>query len=124
MATAAQNLCRLTEKIFEDGFRREEFSDEDWNAMIDFWENTKAKALKGKEENQEMTENGKAVLAYMQENVAEPATSKEIAAGMGISSRSVSGAMRKLISTGYVEKEENTSPIHYNLTELGKEYII
>ena len=43
---------------------------------------------------------------------------KEIGDGLFCSSRTVSGAMRKLISDGYVSKTEGT-PTCYSLTELG-----
>ena len=50
---------------------------------------------------------------------------KEIAEGMfaingtTITSRTVSGAMRKVITDGYVEKTTGT-PVCYSLTDLGK----
>ena len=47
--------------------------------------------------------------------------SKEIGEGLFTSSRSVSGAMRKLVADGYVDKSDD-SPIVYSLTELGKKY--
>jgi DNA-binding HxlR family transcriptional regulator len=43
---------------------------------------------------------------------------KEIGDGLFCSSRTVSGAMRKLITDGYVSKTEGT-PTCYSLTELG-----
>jgi predicted transcriptional regulator len=44
---------------------------------------------------------------------------KEIAEGMFISSRAVSGAMRKLVTDGFVEKV-GQDPVMYILTEKGK----
>jgi large conductance mechanosensitive channel protein len=44
---------------------------------------------------------------------------KEIAEGMFISSRAVSGSMRKLVSDGYVEKI-GADPVMYLITEKGK----
>jgi Mn-dependent DtxR family transcriptional regulator len=46
---------------------------------------------------------------------------KDIAEGLGISARTVSGAMRKLVTDNYVEKI-STDPIIYSLTEKGKSY--
>lgn len=55
----------------------------------------------------DITDNGKIILKYMQDNMSKCSnlfTSKSIAEGLFMSSRSVSGSMRKLISSGYVEK--------------------
>ena len=46
---------------------------------------------------------------------------KDIAERMGISSRGVSGAMRKLVSDGFCEKI-GENPIVYKLTEKGKNF--
>lgn len=67
------------------------------------------------------TENGAKVLIWMQENYASYNNilkAKEIGDGLFCSSRTVSGAMRKLITDGYVSKTEGT-PTCYSLTELG-----
>ena len=67
-----------------------------------------------------LTENGKKILIYMQSIDNIYRTSKLIGDGMGLSSRSVSGSMRKLIEEGYIEKEG--SPSMYRLTEKGLSY--
>lgn len=67
------------------------------------------------------TENGAKVLIWMQENYDKYNNilkAKEIGDGLFCSSRTVSGAMRKLITDGYVSKTEGT-PTCYSLTELG-----
>ena len=67
------------------------------------------------------TENGAKVLIWMQENYESYNNilkAKEIGDGLFCSSRTVSGAMRKLITDGYVSKTEGT-PTCYSLTELG-----
>lgn len=68
------------------------------------------------------TDGGKQILKYMQENhpVGETVTAKVVAEGMGISSRSVSGAIRKLVTDGFVEKV-STDPVMYGLTSKGAE---
>jgi DNA-binding MarR family transcriptional regulator len=75
------------------------------------------------------TENGARVLIWMQENHNQYNNilkAKEIAEGMfaingtPITSRTVSGAIRKLITDGYVSKTAGT-PVCYSLTDLGKE---
>ena len=74
------------------------------------------------------TENGARVLLWMQENYDHYNNilkAKEIAEGMfaingtPVTSRTVSGAMRKLITDGYVSKTAGT-PVCYSLTELGE----
>jgi len=67
------------------------------------------------------TENGANVLIWMQENYESYNNilkAKEIGDGLFCSSRTVSGAMRKLVTDGYVSKIEGT-PTCYSLTELG-----
>ena len=48
---------------------------------------------------------------------------KDIAEGIFVSSRSVSGAIRKLVTDGFVEKV-GQDPIIYSVTALGKEVVI
>lgn len=73
-------------------------------------------------ETTELTDNGKLILQYMQKEDVKPLLkSKDIAEGLGISTRTVSGAMRKLVSDDYIEKI-STDPIIYSLTEKGKNY--
>lgn len=67
------------------------------------------------------TENGAKVLIWMQENYSSYNNilkAKEIGDGLFCSSRTVSGAMRKLVTDGYVSKTAGT-PICYSLTDLG-----
>lgn len=69
------------------------------------------------------TENGKLVLRYMQENKEmynNLFKAKDIGEGMGISSRTASGAMRKLVSDGYAEKI-GQDPVVYCITDKGME---
>ena len=82
-----------------------------------YWE-----AFKGKVEEDKplFTDNGKLILKYLQDNQNTPMwKAKDIAEGMFVSSRTVSGAMRKLVSDGYVEKV-GQDPVIYSLTEKGK----
>ena len=48
---------------------------------------------------------------------------RDIAEGLFISSRTVSGAMRKLVTDGFCEKV-GADPVVYALTEKGKNYNI
>ena len=86
---------------------------------LDFWNGLNVTSDPDKKP---FTENGKLVLKYMQQNVDTYNNlfkAKDIGAGLGISSRTASGAMRKLVSDGYVEKV-GTDPIIYAITEKGK----
>lgn len=87
---------------------------------------TYIKALEGAEEinKPDLTENGKAILKFLQENDNKLSwKAREIAEGLFISSRGVSGSMRKLVTDGFVEKI-GQNPATYTLTEKGKNYII
>lgn len=69
------------------------------------------------------TDSGLEIFEYLQNCDAKSLKAKDIADGMGISSRKVSGAIRKLCSDGYVEKY-GQSPVIYSLTEQGKNFNI
>lgn len=67
------------------------------------------------------TENGKAVLQYMKdnkENYSNFFKAKDVGEGMNITSRTASGAMRKLVADGYIEKM-GENPVVYSLTDKG-----
>lgn len=72
-----------------------------------------------KEDKPEFTDNGKAILKYLQEIPVGMYKARDIAEGMFIAPKSVSGAMRKLVTDGYVEKV-GKDPIVYMITEKGK----
>ena len=76
-----------------------------------------------KGEKPALTDNGKMVLKYLQN--AEPGLykAKDIADGLFVASRNVSGAMRKLVSDGIVEKM-GESPVLYSITDKAKEFIL
>jgi DNA-binding MarR family transcriptional regulator len=72
----------------------------------------------------ELTDNGKVVLKFLQENTDKVTyKARDIADGLCISSRGVSGSLRKLVNDGFVEKL-GTNPAIYSITEKGKNYII
>jgi len=69
------------------------------------------------------TENGKLILSYLKENKEvynNLFKAKEVGEGIGISSKAASGAMRKLVNDGYIEKL-GENPVIYALTALGEE---
>ena len=66
------------------------------------------------------TDNGKLILKYMQDHQSEGMwKARDIGEGLFIGSRAVSGAMRKLVADGYVEKV-GQDPVVYSLTDNGK----
>ena len=73
------------------------------------------------DEKPTFTDNGKLIMKYLQElpEGTPMMKAKDIAEGMFISSRSVSGAMRKLVADGFVEKV-GQDPTMYSITEKGK----
>ena len=77
------------------------------------------------EENEKpvLTDNGKLILKYVQDNPVPMFKSKDIAEGLFISSRTVSGAMRKLVTDGFMEKL-GKDPVVYGITEKGKNFKI
>ena len=76
-----------------------------------------------KTDKPQFTDNGKLILKAMIENNEERAnmfSAKQIAEYAFITSRQVSGAIRKLVTDGYCEKV-GQDPIIYSLTDLGKQ---
>lgn len=63
---------------------------------------------------------GLQILEFMQQSTAKSFKAKDIAEGLAEASRKVSGAMRKLLNDGYVEKY-GESPVNYIITTKGKE---
>lgn len=78
------------------------------------------KASNVKVEKPAFTELGLSILEYLQKSDVKSLKAKDIAEGMNIPSKKVSGAMTKLVNDGYLEKLNSGSPIIYNLTEKGK----
>ena len=69
------------------------------------------------------TESGLVILEYLQSCDATSWKAKDIADGMIISSRKISGAIRKLVTDGFVDKY-GQNPVIYSLTEKGKNFDI
>lgn len=80
-------------------------------------------AFCGLDENGEkplFTDNGKLIMKFLQEHQEIPMwKARDIAEGLFISSRAVSGAMRKLVTDGFVEKV-GQDPVIYSITDNGK----
>ena len=82
-----------------------------------YWDN-----FKNKDEIEKplFTDNGKLILKHLQQH--EEVTSwkaRDIAEDLFISSRTVSGSIRKLVNDGYVEKISQ-DPVIYAITDKGK----
>ena len=118
--TKKQKFIEVIQKeIFDrDDIYCENYPD-DWEDLKAYWD-----AFKGREEIEKpmFTDNGKLILKYMQEHVTDMpmGKAKDIGEGLFISSRAVSGAIRKLVTDGFVEKI-GQDPVVYALTEKGKE---
>ena len=69
------------------------------------------------------TETGLQILEYLKAQDVKSLKAKDIADGMEISSRKVSGSIRKLVIDGFVEKY-GANPVVYTLTEKGKNFDI
>ncbi len=69
------------------------------------------------------TEAGLQILEYLKTQDVKSLKAKDIADGMEISSRKVSGSIRKLVTDGFVEKY-GANPVVYTLTEKGKNFDI
>jgi len=85
--------------------------------ILSYWE---AFGGQNNTEKPEFTDNGKMILKYMIDNKdRDMMKAKDIAEGLVVSSRTVSGSIRKLVTDGYVEKV-GQDPVVYSLTEKGK----
>lgn len=70
-----------------------------------------------------ITEKGIAILEYLQsQDPNYTFSAKMLAEVLDMSSRSISGTMRKLTTDGFVEKTSTLSPITYQITELGQNF--
>ena len=71
-----------------------------------------------------ITENGMKILKYAQENKGtynNIFTARGMGDGIGIGSKVVSGAMRKLVTDGFFEKV-GANPVSYSITEKGMNF--
>ena len=118
--TKKEAFIDLVNYFFEDNDVRFE-NDEKFQLAKEFFEDFKNNKIKN---SNAMTENGKKLLSWMQENadtMTNLFTSKEAAEALFTSGRSIAGSMRKLVNDGYVEKT-GKDPVQYSLTEAGKNY--
>lgn len=108
-------------EVFNNDFRKRllnVFSEEEMDIAEKYWQSF----IKDEETSVKITENGKKILLFMQENeetMNNVFTSKEIAEAFFTSGRSIAGSMRKLVLDKFVSKE-GKDPIRYSLTEAGR----
>lgn len=89
-----------------------------WENACLFWE--AFVSSDNKSEKPLFTDNGKLILNFLKDNQDTPLwKAKDIAENLLVSSRTVAGAMRKLVTDEYVEKV-GKEPTIYSLTEKGK----
>lgn len=111
--------------------KKECFIDEVEKLLVDCHRNLSADAkiyfdaLKGGGDKEKplFTENGKLILQYIRDNKETYNNlfkAKEIGDGLNITSRTASGAMRKLVTDGFLEKI-GENPVVYSLTDKGIE---
>ena len=106
-------------KIFEQILSDYEIeNDEDVTELHSF-----LAALDPKESKPAFSEIGLQIFEYLQQGHEKNNKAKDIAEGMNLPSKKVSGAMRKLVSDGYVEKF-GSNPVIYSLSEQGKNFNI
>ena len=110
-----ESFIQFVEMLIDGKNYEDEFPD-----AMDYWN-----ALKITEDESKpaFTENGKLILAFMQQNKSTYNNlfkSKDIGEQISLSSRTVSGGMRKLVNDGYVEKI-GQNPVIYAITTKGEE---
>lgn len=118
--TKKEAFIKMVEGLIDPLDINELKEDDETKMAIDFFQELKEN--KASTPKPEITENGAKILAYMQENYQKYNNvfkAKEIGEGLFVSSRSVSGSMKKLITEGFVEKI-GSDPVAYSITDKGK----
>lgn len=119
--TKKEAFIKMVESLIDPLDINELKEDDETKMAIDFFQELKEN--KASTPKPEITENGAKILAYMQENYQKYNNvfkAKEIGEGLFVSSRSVSGSMKKLITEGFVEKI-GSDPVAYSITDKGKD---
>lgn len=115
----------MVERLVKLGEATNMFENGEYADAMAYFEAFKS-SVDTKSDKPKFTDNGKLILQYMRENADATQNmfkAREIAEGIFISSKSVSGSMRKLVNDGFVEKI-GQDPIIYQLTTQGKEVAI
>ena len=115
----------MVERLVKVGEATDMFATGEYADAMVYFEAFKT-SVDSKSDKPKFTDNGKLILQYMRDNVDATQNmfkAREIAEGIFISSKSVSGSMRKLVNDGFVEKI-GQDPIIYQLTTQGKDVVI
>ena len=119
--TKKEAFIKMVESLIDPLDINELKEDDETKMAIEFFQELKEN--KASTPKPEITENGAKILAYMQENYQKYNNvfkAKEIGEGLFVSSRSVSGSMKKLITEGFVEII-GSDPVAYSITDKGKD---
>ena len=112
-----QFLKFLIELMNHDVDFTNKLMNDDVQAFLDMLNDTK-------DEKPVLTENGKILLRYLQEHKdIRTWKAKDVADGLGMPSRGISGSFRKLVNDGFCEKL-GQNPGIYCLTEKGTNFKI
>lgn len=114
--TKQENFLKFFDKLVED-CKYPVTIPEDVQAFYDMLKTQPAN------ERPLITDTGLNILTYLQNCDAKNLKAKDIADGIDVSSKVVSGGIRKLVSDGFVEKF-GQNPVIYNLTDKGKNFDI
>ena len=115
------NKCEKFLEFFDDLIQNSKYPIELPEDVKEFYDMLKSSQEKFTD-RPEFTENGLLVLEYMKNNLdIKSMKARDIADGIGLPSRRISGAMRKLVSDGYVEKF-GQNPVIYTLSDKGKNF--
>ena len=84
--------------------------------VLEYWNEFKTEKVK----NTGFTANGKMILTFMKNNyeTASSFSAKMLADALMVSTRTISGSIRKLVNDGYVRKISG-NPVEYQITENG-----
>lgn len=120
--TKKEAFIQMIDTMLNSSVSVEDLVDADtYKAALEYFEELKNN--KGTNSKSELTENGTKILKYMQENYQgcnNIFKSKDIGEGLFVSSRSVSGSMKKLIAEGFVNKI-SLDPVAYEISQKGLE---
>jgi DNA-binding MarR family transcriptional regulator len=98
--------------------------EKDYDEAMTYFTKLKEKKEKIVTDKPLLTENGKAIITHLKTAEVKAYFSKEIADATGLSGRSVAGSMRKLITDGFVLKEDGEGANVYTITEGGLALVI
>ena len=118
--TKKEAFIRMVEDLMDPLDISELKEDDETRMAVEFFEELKS-GKTAASPKPEITENGAKILKYMQENYQKYNNvfkSKEIGEGLFISSRSVSGSMKKLVTEGFVNKI-GSDPVAYEISQKG-----